>query len=132
MSTILYEKGDAGIAWVTLNRPDVLNAMNMQMRDELWQSMHAVRDDPDVRAVIFKGAGDRAFSAGADISEFGTAPSYAESRRARRDATRGSLTLPNVRCRCPRRSPRSTRDRRGLSRRNQPLPSCRFPYRLGD
>jgi len=85
MSTILYEKGDAGIAWVTLNRPDVLNAMNMQMRDELWQSMHAVRDDPDVRAVIFKGAGDRAFSAGADISEFGTAPSYAESRRARRE-----------------------------------------------
>jgi enoyl-CoA hydratase/carnithine racemase len=85
MSTILYEKGDAGIAWVTLNRPDVLNAMNMQMRDELWQSMHAVRDDPDIRAVIFKGAGDRAFSAGADISEFGTAPSYAESRRARRE-----------------------------------------------
>jgi len=85
MSTILYEKGDAGIAWVTLNRPDVLNAMNMQMRNELWQSMHAVRDDPDVRAVIFKGAGDRAFSAGADISEFGTAPSYAESRRARRE-----------------------------------------------
>ena len=85
MSTILYEKGDTGIAWVTLNRPDVLNAMNMQMRNELWQSMHAVRDDPDVRAVIFKGAGDRAFSAGADISEFGTAPSYAESRRARRE-----------------------------------------------
>ncbi|MCH8813950.1 MAG: enoyl-CoA hydratase/isomerase family protein [Chloroflexi bacterium] len=85
MSMILYEKDDAGIAWVTLNRPDVLNAMNMQMRDELWDLMHAVRDDPDVQAVIFKGAGDRAFSAGADISEFGTAPSYVESRRARRE-----------------------------------------------
>ncbi len=85
MDPILYEKGEGGVAWVTLNRPDVLNAINMEMRDELWELMHAVRDDPEVRAVIFKGAGDRAFSAGADISEFGTAPSYAESRRARRE-----------------------------------------------
>ncbi len=81
--TLLYQK-DGGIAWVTLNRPDVLNAINMRMRDELWDVMHAVRDDPDARVVIFKGAGERAFSAGADISEFGTAPSYVESRRARR------------------------------------------------
>ena len=72
--TLLYEKAPDGLAWITLNRPDVLNAINMQMRDELWDIMHAVRDDPDIRVVIFKGAGDRAFSAGADISEFGTAP----------------------------------------------------------
>jgi enoyl-CoA hydratase/3-hydroxyacyl-CoA dehydrogenase len=83
--TLLYEKSTDGLAWITLNRPDVLNAINMQMRDELWELMHAVRDDPDVRVVIFKGAGDRAFSAGADISEFGTAPSYVEARRARRE-----------------------------------------------
>ena len=63
----------------------MLNAINMQMRDELWDLMHAVRDDPEVGVVIFKGAGDRAFSAGADISEFGTAPSYVEARRARRE-----------------------------------------------
>ena len=81
--TILYDKRD-GIAWITLNRPDVLNAINMRMRDELWDLVHAVRDDPEVRLAIFKGAGERAFSAGADISEFGTAPSYVESRRARR------------------------------------------------
>ena len=81
--TILYEKLD-GIAWITLNRPDVLNAINMRMRDELWDVVHAVQDDPEVRVVIFKGAGEQAFSAGADISEFGTAPSYVESRRARR------------------------------------------------
>jgi enoyl-CoA hydratase/carnithine racemase len=85
MGTLLYEKTSAGLAWVTLNRPEVLNAINMQMRDELWDLMHAVRDDPDVSVVIFKGAGDRAFSAGADISEFGTAPSYVEARRARRE-----------------------------------------------
>ena len=83
--TLLYEKTSEGLAWITLNRPDVLNAINMQMRDELWDLMHAVRDDPDVRVVIFKGVGNRAFSAGADISEFGTAPSYVEARRARRD-----------------------------------------------
>jgi enoyl-CoA hydratase/carnithine racemase len=85
MTTLTYEKSPDGLAWITLNRPDVLNAINMQMRDELWDLMHAVRDDPEVGVVIFKGAGDRAFSAGADISEFGTAPSYVEARRARRE-----------------------------------------------
>src|SRR2546425_2760042 len=83
--TPLYEKASEGLAWIPPNRPDVLNAINVQMRDDLWDLMHAVRDDPDVRVVIFKGAGDRAFSAGADISEFGTAPSYVEARRGRRE-----------------------------------------------
>ncbi|KKM13394.1 hypothetical protein LCGC14_1716710, partial [marine sediment metagenome] len=82
--TLLYDKQD-GIAWVTLNRPQALNAINMRMRDELWGVVQAVRDDPEVQIVIFRGAGERAFSAGADISEFGTAPSYVESRRARRE-----------------------------------------------
>ncbi|MCI0839533.1 MAG: enoyl-CoA hydratase/isomerase family protein, partial [Chloroflexi bacterium] len=90
---VLYEKRDGGVAWVTLNRPDVLNAINLQMRDELWELMHAVRDDPDVRVVVFKGAGERAFSAGADISEFGTAPSIAEARRARRERDLWGLIL---------------------------------------
>jgi len=90
---VLYEKRDDGVAWVTLNRPDVLNAINMRMRDELWELMQAVRDDPDVRVVVFKGAGDRAFSAGADISEFGTAPSIAEARRARRERDLWGLIL---------------------------------------
>ena len=84
-TTLIYEKATDGLTWITLNRPDIHNAINMQMRDELWDVMHAVRDDPEVGVVIFKGAGDRAFSAGADISEFGTAPSYVEARRARRE-----------------------------------------------
>jgi enoyl-CoA hydratase len=83
-AVLTYEKSD-GIAWVTLNRPEVLNALNSAMRDELWQVLHALRDDPDVAVAIFKGAGERAFSAGADISEFGTAPSVVEARRARRE-----------------------------------------------
>jgi len=91
-TTILFEKA-GGLAWVTLNRPRTLNAINMRMRDELWDAALAVRDDPDVRVVIFKGAGERAFSAGADISEFGTAPSYVESRRARRQRDLWGLIL---------------------------------------
>jgi len=94
-SPVLYEKADGGLAWITLNRPQAMNAINMEMRDLLWEIMQAVRDDPDVRVAAFRGAGDRAFSAGADITEFGTAPSYIESRRARheRDLWRLMLTL---------------------------------------
>ena len=82
---LLFEKGDDGVAWLTLNRPDVLNAANMAMRDELWSALEAVRDDPDIRVAVFRGAGDRAFSAGADITEFGTSPSYTQARAARHD-----------------------------------------------
>ncbi|HYM14050.1 MAG TPA: enoyl-CoA hydratase/isomerase family protein [Dehalococcoidia bacterium] len=89
---LLFETAD-GIAWLTLNRPDVLNAINMAARDELWSALLAVRDDPDVRVAVIRGAGERAFSAGADISEFGTAPSYAEARRARRERDVWGLML---------------------------------------
>lgn len=92
-SPLLYEKTPEGVAWLTLNRPHVLNAANMAMRDELWTLLHAVRDDPEVRCLVFKGAGDRAFSAGADISEFGTAPSYVEARSARADRDIWGLML---------------------------------------
>jgi enoyl-CoA hydratase/carnithine racemase len=80
--TILYEK-DEGLVWITLNRPHVLNAINLQMRDELWEALLAARDDPEVEVVLLRGAGERAFCAGADIADFGTAHSYVEARRAR-------------------------------------------------
>jgi enoyl-CoA hydratase/carnithine racemase len=91
-SPLLYDKKD-GIAWITLNRPAVLNAINLVMRDLLWSAMEAIRDDPDVNVAVFRGAGERAFSAGADISEFGTAPSYVEARRARRERDLWGLML---------------------------------------
>lgn len=81
---IIYEK-DGPIAWITLNRPQVLNAVDLIMRDEMWTVLEALRYDPDVQVVIIRGAGERAFSAGADITEFGTAPSFIEARRARRE-----------------------------------------------
>ncbi|HWO94507.1 MAG TPA: enoyl-CoA hydratase/isomerase family protein [Dehalococcoidia bacterium] len=92
VSHIVYEK-DGPVAWVTLNRPDVLNALNLAMRDDLWSVLLAIRDDVDVRAVVFRGAGERAFSAGADISEFGTAPSYIDARRARHERDVWGLML---------------------------------------
>lgn len=61
---------DAGIALLTLNRPDKLNALNYALIDRLMAMLDAIEIDDDVRAVILTGAGNRAFSAGADISEF--------------------------------------------------------------
>jgi len=80
--TIIYEKRN-GIAYVTLNRPEVLNRYNIQMRDELYQVLTAIRDDSDVLVAIFKGAGERAFCVGADLTEFGTAPSPIIARQVR-------------------------------------------------
>jgi enoyl-CoA hydratase len=80
--TIIYEKRD-GIAYVTLNRPEVLNSYNIQMRDELYQVLTAIRDDSDVLVAIFKGAGERAFCVGADLTEFGSAPSPIIARQVR-------------------------------------------------
>jgi enoyl-CoA hydratase len=83
-TSVRYEKRDS-VAWLTLNRPAVLNAINLEMRDELWEALGAIRYDPDVAAVVVRGAGERAFSAGADITEFGSAPSYLAARSARRN-----------------------------------------------
>ncbi|MQC47852.1 MAG: enoyl-CoA hydratase/isomerase family protein, partial [Chloroflexi bacterium] len=79
---VLYDR-EGDIAWVTLNRPERLNAVNLEMRDRFWTVLTALRDDPTLRCVVVRGAGDRAFSAGADITEFGTAPSLMEARDAR-------------------------------------------------
>jgi enoyl-CoA hydratase/carnithine racemase len=59
-----------GVATVTLNRPDVHNAMNETMRRELTQCFSDLAVDDEVRVVVVTGAGERAFSAGADIREF--------------------------------------------------------------
>ena len=80
--TVLYEKKD-GIAYITLNRPQALNVYNIQMRDELYQVFGTLYDDEDARVVILKGAGEKAFCAGADLSEFLTAPSPIIARQVR-------------------------------------------------
>jgi len=79
---IIYQKKD-GTGYVTLNRPQALNAYNIQMRDELYQVLGAIRDDPEVEVIIFQGAGEKAFCAGADLTEFLTAPSPIIARQVR-------------------------------------------------
>src|SRR3954468_17577265 len=66
---ILLEASDA-VALVTLNRPDRLNALNYTLIDRLMAVLDRIEIDDTVRAVILTGAGERAFSAGADIHEF--------------------------------------------------------------
>ena len=68
LENVLYEKKDS-IAYVTLNRPKVLNALNKKTWADLQTAFEAARDDAAVRGVILTGAGDKAFIAGADISE---------------------------------------------------------------
>jgi enoyl-CoA hydratase len=59
-----------GIGTIIINRPDKLNAINIETLRELRAAFSAFRDDPEVRAVILTGAGEKAFIAGADIGEF--------------------------------------------------------------
>jgi enoyl-CoA hydratase/carnithine racemase len=68
LENVIYEK-KGPIAYVTLNRPKVMNALNQAVFAELKAVFEDVGDDADVQAVILTGAGDKAFAAGADISE---------------------------------------------------------------
>ncbi len=81
--TLLYSVDD-GIATITLNRPDKLNAFTVQMRDDLLAAFDATDADDAVRAVIVTGAG-RAFCAGADLSSGGNTFDYAARDDTARD-----------------------------------------------
>jgi len=63
---IIYEKSE-GIATITLNRPEALNAFSKEVVEEILQALEDIRRDENVRVVILTGAGEKAFSAGADI-----------------------------------------------------------------
>src|SRR5258705_7702794 len=68
LENVLYEK-KGPIAYVTLNRPKALNALNQRTWEDLRAAFEDARDDAAVRGAILTGAGDKAFIAGADISE---------------------------------------------------------------
>ncbi len=82
--TILYAV-DEQVATITLNRPEVHNAQNDTLRRELHQAFTALSTDDDVKAIVITGAGERAFSAGADIREFvePASPTQLRERRKR-------------------------------------------------
>jgi len=68
LETLRYEEDD-GVAWVTLDRPEVHNAFNRTMRLELQQLWRALRKEEDVRCVVLTGAGEHAFCSGVDRTE---------------------------------------------------------------
>ncbi len=72
---------DDGIATITLDRPQVRNAINQQMVDDLHMALEKLEDDPDVRALILTSSGGKAFMSGADIAEL--------RERRREDALQG-------------------------------------------
>jgi enoyl-CoA hydratase len=72
---LLVEKLDGYVALVTFNRPDKMNALNLEVRRALFAALAELREDDEVRVVVLTGAGEKAFIAGADIGEFeGMAP----------------------------------------------------------
>jgi enoyl-CoA hydratase len=68
-ANILLERRER-VALITVNRPDKLNALNIQTRTELADALAELRNDETVRVVVITGAGEKAFIAGADINEF--------------------------------------------------------------
>ena len=79
--TLLFQK-DGAVAHISLNRPQVVNAYNIQMRDDFSEALSALQLDQEVRALLITGEG-RGFCAGADLTEFGSAPSQVIARQVR-------------------------------------------------
>lgn len=99
-SEILYDVQE-GIGRITLNRPQARNALTFEMYDRIAEICAAANDDPDLRAIIFRGAGDKAFAAGTDISKFRdfTTPEHALGYEKRMDfvlTTIESCTVPTI------------------------------------
>ncbi len=84
LASVFYEKKGC-IAYVTVNRPKVLNALNTPTWSDLRKAFEDARDDPAVRGVILTGAGDKAFIAGADISELAQVTAFQAEHSSRLD-----------------------------------------------
>jgi enoyl-CoA hydratase/carnithine racemase len=82
LANVLYEKKDA-IAYVTVNRPKVLNALSTQTWKDLRTAFEDARDDATVLGVVLTGAGDKAFIAGADITELAHSTAIDAERSSR-------------------------------------------------
>ena len=95
---LLYEVRD-GIAYLTFNRPQARNALTFAMYEGLAEICAAANEDRSIRAMILTGAGEKAFAAGTDISQFRTfdSPEDALGYEARMDRVLGTLE----RCRVP-------------------------------
>src|SRR5689334_8798801 len=71
---LLVEKPLAGVAVVTLNRPEAMNALSRELRQALQQAIVELDADDSVKVIVLTGAGERAFTAGLDLKELSTDP----------------------------------------------------------
>src|SRR5580704_12896435 len=94
LENLLYEKKGA-IAYITLNRPKVLNALKQAVFAELKTVLEDARDDANVRSAILTGSGDKAFAAGADISEM-SSYTAAQAEEATRRAQAVTELIENL------------------------------------
>lgn len=83
LTDVLYDRGDDGVATITLNRPEQRNPLGPQMLRDLTTAFTAAREDAGVRAVVLTGAGDRAFCAGADLAGFAADASEVDRHHGR-------------------------------------------------
>ena len=97
--TLLYEENDEGVATVTLNRPEVLNAFNVKMREELQHLWRFLRGHDAVRAIILTGAGDKAWCTGIDrhesLENYGSESAAARGESEAEIGTRGGPYMFN-------------------------------------
>jgi enoyl-CoA hydratase len=91
MSASILVERDGHVATVILNKPDKMNALDLGMWRALGNAFRTLSADETVRCIILRGAGEKAFSAGADIEEFERARDTAEKSRAYSKVTQGAL-----------------------------------------
>ena len=91
--TIIYEAKEQ-IGWITLNRPEAMNAINQEMGREIVSVCREAEENENIRVVIFRGAGEKAFSSGMDLKERaqGGTPSFIERRQVK---TAPGMNTPN-------------------------------------
>ncbi len=96
--TLLLERRGR-VAVITINRPDKMNALNIQTRQEGAAALDELRDDEEVRVVVITGAGPKSFVAGADISEFAgrTAPVMTTTRTSPSSRSSSTAAAPSAR-----------------------------------
>jgi len=95
---LLYEVKDGGVAWITFNRPEARNAMTFGMYDRLGELCRELDAERSVRVLVLRGAGDKAFVAGTDISQFRglSTPADALAYEARLDRVFDALETVRV------------------------------------
>jgi enoyl-CoA hydratase len=83
---------DGPVATITLNRPEVLNALNAQVFDDLERAFHGLVTDSAIRVILLTGAGEKAFAAGADIAEI----AKADKQSGQQTALRGQAVMAQI------------------------------------